>query len=63
MVRVYCRHGEVETVLTGCQEFGTNGRFRGRLVEQISRITLMVIVMFPVCVVRITLSYMYNLSG
>jgi hypothetical protein len=33
------------------------GRFRGRLVEQLSRITVVVIGMLPVSVIRVTLCY------
>jgi interferon gamma inducible protein 47 len=39
------------------------GQFRGRLIKQIRRITLIIIVMFPVCVVCVTLCYMSNLCG
>jgi hypothetical protein len=39
------------------------GRSRGRLVKQISRITVIEIAMFPVCAVHVTLCYMVNLSG
>lgn len=38
-------------------------QFCGRLVKQLSRITLIAIVMFPVCVFRVTLCYVFNLSG
>jgi hypothetical protein len=44
-------------------ERAPRGRFRGRLVKQISHITLIIIIMFPICVVRVTLCYMCNLSG
>jgi hypothetical protein len=37
------------------------GRFRGRLVKQLGRITVIVIDVFPVCV-RVILCYTYNLS-
>jgi hypothetical protein len=49
------------------QEFGSSrlrgGRFRGRLFKQLSHITLIANVMFPVCVVYVTLCYVFNLSG
>lgn len=52
--------------LIACQEFRMNwlrkGKFRWRLVKQMSGITLIAIVTFPFCV-RITLCYMWNISA
>jgi hypothetical protein len=66
MVHVYSRHGEVETVQQVARSLGRTGSERatpGRIVTQINRITVTVIVMFPVCVVCVPLCYMCNLFG
>jgi hypothetical protein len=49
-------------VLTGTN-VATSGRFSGRLVKQIGRITVIAIVVFPVCVVRVILCDICNRSG
>lgn len=41
----------------------SDGRFRGRSVTQIRYIALIVIVMFPVCILCVTLGIMCNLLG
>jgi hypothetical protein len=67
MVHAYSYHDEVDTALQVASNLGRpdsrGGRFRGRLVKQISRTAVVAVVIFPVCVIRETLCYMSNLSG